>query len=132
MVKGTFRQNVIRINTPFESKPKSSNQPTSPQPSSDTLASLGYPSFGKLLHPSFSKLSLSPSRLSETLISDPHCSPSCSSCNCSTTPKYSFISTHIPGVGGNYLEFCSHPLAQDVEIIGQSPFSIFDKELIPY
>ncbi|TEB25932.1 hypothetical protein FA13DRAFT_1692721 [Coprinellus micaceus] len=35
----------------------------------------------------------------------------------SYTPKSTFIPTHLPGVGSNYLEFSSHPLAQDVEVI---------------
>ena len=33
--------------------------------------------------------------------------------------KSSFIPTHLPGVGSNYLEFTPHPLAQDVEIISE-------------
>ena len=29
-----------------------------------------------------------------------------------------FMPTHLPGIGNNYLEFLSHPLAHDVETIG--------------
>ncbi|PPQ93258.1 hypothetical protein CVT25_015256 [Psilocybe cyanescens] len=33
------------------------------------------------------------------------------------TSKSTFIATGVPGLGSNYLEFTSHPLAHDVEII---------------
>ncbi|KAG5352340.1 hypothetical protein C0989_002722 [Termitomyces sp. Mn162] len=115
-VKGTFYQNVIRISAPFKSKSKSSTQPTLLQSSSNSPSSPSSPSFTNLLHPSFSKSSLSSSRFSETSALDSQYSPSSSS-NHRAIPECSFISTHLPGVGGNYLEFCQHPLAHDVEII---------------
>ncbi|KAG6860584.1 hypothetical protein C0995_009633, partial [Termitomyces sp. Mi166 len=113
-VKGTFHQNVIRISAPFKSKSKPSPQSTSSQSSSNS--SLSSPSLPDLLCPSSSKLSLSPSRPLESPASDSYHPPS-SFIDYSVTPKCSFIPTHLPGVGGNYLEFCSHSLAHDVEII---------------
>lgn len=34
-----------------------------------------------------------------------------------TTPGSIFIPAHVPGLGSNYLEFTSHVLAHDVEVI---------------
>jgi hypothetical protein len=61
-----------------------------------------------------SKLSLFPQSKTSLSSSDDDELPKSPS---SYTPKSTFIPTHLPGVGSNYLEFSSHPLAQDVEII---------------
>lgn len=44
-------------------------------------------------------------------------STSSSSSSTSTKSNSSFVHTGLPGLGSNYLEFTSHPLADDVEII---------------
>ncbi|EDR14786.1 uncharacterized protein LACBIDRAFT_292206 [Laccaria bicolor S238N-H82] len=114
---GTFHHNCIRIPT----RAKLSKMKTS----SSSKVNLSSPSCPKLsLRSSRAKLS-SPSKL--TLASPPSspidepCDPpsitSSSSSSPQTSSRSTFISTHLPGVGSNYLEFTPHPLAPDVEII---------------
>ncbi|KAF9036639.1 hypothetical protein BJ165DRAFT_1504836 [Panaeolus papilionaceus] len=88
-VKGTFHQNVVRVPAPLKGLKS--------KPSRSALSSPSKPSV-------FS--SYSSSSLSSTSVSEPK-----------QTLHSVFIPTHIPGIGSNYLEFDSHPLAQDVEII---------------
>jgi len=61
------------------------------------------------------KVKLSPS------FSQPPASPASSSPSFATTerksPNSTFFPAHVPGLGSSYLEFESHPLAHDVEII---------------
>ncbi|CAA7271469.1 unnamed protein product [Cyclocybe aegerita] len=92
-VKGTFHQNVIRIPT--------SSKASKFMPSS--------PAKGKPFSPSKPYLASSPSLSSS----------SSDESDAETKPlaKSAFIPTHLPGVGSNYLEFVSHPLAHDIEII---------------
>ncbi|KAF5315515.1 hypothetical protein D9611_004966 [Ephemerocybe angulata] len=98
-VQGTFHQNCIRIPAPLKASKSKASTPSSPI---------------SLKHKTSSKRSLfSASRynLSSSDDDEPPKSP------ISPTPKSTFIPTHLAGVGSNYLEFESHPLAQDVEII---------------
>ncbi|TFK42332.1 hypothetical protein BDQ12DRAFT_731993 [Crucibulum laeve] len=87
--KGTFHQNVIRIPTSLKSSAKL-NLPSSP---------------------SKNRLSSYTSSSSSSSSSEDLHSPS------KDTAKATFIQTHVPGLGSNYLEFNSHPLCHDVEII---------------
>ncbi|KAF8912066.1 hypothetical protein CPB84DRAFT_1761180 [Gymnopilus junonius] len=96
-IKGTFYQNVVRIST--RSKvPKS--RLTSLSKSKHSSAS---PDF---LH-STSSVSLWSSSSRSTEDQEP----------AAQLLKSIFISPRIPGLGSNYLEFASHPLAHDIEII---------------
>ncbi|RXW19627.1 hypothetical protein EST38_g6223 [Candolleomyces aberdarensis] len=105
-VQGSFHQNCIRLPTPLKSKSKSSSPTSSTslkrKPSLATKLSLMSPSKFNVSSPPSSPIDDEPQ------------SPKSPS---SYTPKSTFIPTHFPGIGSNYLEFSSHPLAQDVEII---------------
>ncbi|KAF9564424.1 hypothetical protein CPC08DRAFT_685293 [Agrocybe pediades] len=66
------------------------------------------------------------SKLEKTLFANVPCESSSSSVRSGSTDdskheskpiKSTFIPARIPGVGSNYLDFASHPLADDVEII---------------
>ncbi|KAG6820840.1 hypothetical protein H0H93_010667 [Arthromyces matolae] len=109
-VKGTFHQNVIRLPSPFKSR-SSKSSPSSRLTSTVDRVPSTTPSVANLFLPSsFSKISLSSSlsSSSSSFSHQPHIKK--------TSPS-TFIPTHLPGIGGNYLEFDSHPLAHDVEII---------------
>ncbi|KAF5386560.1 hypothetical protein D9615_001589 [Tricholomella constricta] len=108
--KGTFYQNVIRVPASFKSKPK---DPTPSSSLSSSPISLSPP----FLPFSPSSASLSSSASYGQSSSSFNTSSSLSPPTHTETPKSSFIPTHLPGVGNNYLEFCQHPLAHDVEII---------------
>ncbi|KAF8077685.1 hypothetical protein FPV67DRAFT_1462662 [Lyophyllum atratum] len=125
--KGTFYQNVIRVPASFKTMPKPSSPATSSAspPSLTSLNSTASPSLSSSSS-STSVRSLSLSSTSSGSPSSSICTPPLSSTHAETpkpssthteTPKSSFIPTHLPGVGNNYLEFCQHPLADDVEII---------------
>ncbi|KAF8163571.1 hypothetical protein B0H34DRAFT_857025 [Crassisporium funariophilum] len=95
-VRGTFHQNAIRIATPYKSH--KFNLTSSPNrglrsPSKPLLTASDLPS-------AFSSSSSIGTPVPEPKVLKPK-----------------FIPTHLPGLGSNYLEFASHPLAQDVEII---------------
>jgi len=99
-IKGTFYQNVIRLPNPLKSKGSSTkfcNAATSPT--------------------SYNLLSEASSTCSSLRSSNSSCSLAKSSCTPPETPNSSFIPTHLPGVGGNYLEFSQHPLANNAELI---------------
>ncbi|KAJ3517395.1 hypothetical protein NLJ89_g516 [Agrocybe chaxingu] len=95
-VKGTFHQNVIRIPTSSKTSKFMLSSPTKSKPFSPSKPYLA------------SSPSLSSSSSSSSDQSDAESKP---------LAKSAFIPTHLPGVGSNYLEFVSHPLAHDVEII---------------
>ncbi|KAG6854555.1 hypothetical protein C0991_004891 [Blastosporella zonata] len=116
-IKGTFYHNVIRVKVPFKPKPKPSIPSTPSTSSSNSPASHSSFSLANLPLPSFSTMSLTSCRSSGSPLSDSCHSPSVSPTTHTATPKSSFIPTHLPGVGGNYLEFSQHPLAHDIEII---------------
>ncbi|PPQ67467.1 hypothetical protein CVT24_011524 [Panaeolus cyanescens] len=88
-VKGAFHQNVVRMPAPLKGLKS--------KPSRTKLSSSGLSSSSSL------SSSLSSVNLSEPCLKQ--------------NPHSTFIPTHITGVGSNYLEFDSHPLADDVEII---------------
>lgn len=92
-VKGSFHYNAIRI----------------PSPSKSPKLKLSSPSWYKL--PSFSTTQFSPTSSASSISCTSSSEPG------AKIPKSTFISTRLPGVGSNYLEFGSHPLAPDVEII---------------
>ncbi|RDB21487.1 hypothetical protein Hypma_011895 [Hypsizygus marmoreus] len=109
--KGTFYQNSIRLSTPFRSKAKLSSTAhfdSDPNPSTAPSSPL---SSSSSLHSSAS------SALTSNASSPCICAPSHPRSTPTDCPKSSFISTYLPGVGSNYLEFCHHPLAHDIEII---------------
>ncbi|KAF9484663.1 hypothetical protein BDN70DRAFT_81954 [Pholiota conissans] len=91
-VKGSFHQNALRI----------------PSGSKHSKPKLSSPSKFRLSSPSTHFLSSSTKSISEDVECDP---------KSSELGKSTFIPTHLPGVGSCYLEFSSHPLAQDIEII---------------
>lgn len=95
--KGTFYQNTIRIPMPLKSKLSRSQSKL-------------------MLSANFSKVDTLCSQPSLTSTSYP------SSRSLSETPNSTFIPTHVPGLGSNYLEFTPHPLAHDVEIISKQFF----------
>ncbi|KAF9469340.1 hypothetical protein BDZ94DRAFT_1152278 [Collybia nuda] len=102
-IKGTFYQNSIRLPASFKTKNKTPSFQHAPSssslsPPSLTASNSSSTSSSALCSASFSSLAPQP---------PPH----------TDTPKSSFIPTRLPGLGGNYLEFSSHPLAHDVEII---------------
>jgi len=99
-IRGTFHQNSIRI-------------PRSSKPSKFKLSS---PSKHTLLSPS-TLFPTSPSLSSSSSFSSLSSSSIKEKDPDHKSLKSSFIPTHLPGVGSNYLEFIPHPLAQDVEII---------------
>ncbi|KAF8236272.1 hypothetical protein L208DRAFT_1252598 [Tricholoma matsutake] len=105
-IKGTFHQNTIRIPAPFKSIKSSSSHNTTTTPFSFSAPS----STATTSSSSTSSLSTSPSSSSSSSLPP-------QSTGHSHTLKSSFFATHLPGLGSNYLEFCSHPLAHDVEII---------------
>jgi hypothetical protein len=98
-IKGTFHQNSIRIPRRSKSSKFKISSPSKLNFSSPSTPSLSSPS----LSSSSSSSSSSPSVKRGELDHKPL--------------KSSFIPTHLPGVGSNYLEFKPHPLAQDIEII---------------
>ncbi|KAG6817822.1 hypothetical protein H0H87_003230 [Tephrocybe sp. NHM501043] len=114
-VKGTFHQNVIRVSAPFTTKLKCAIPSTLSGSSPSSPASNSPACLSQSPLPTLSMTSLTSSHSSKSPMSDScHSFPSSSH---TTSPKSSFIATHLPGVGGNYLEFCQHPLAHDVEIV---------------
>ena len=93
--KGTFHQNAVRIPVPLP------------------LLSLSK----RTSKASLSDADEPPSPASSA---SRHSFASTSSCSSTASTKSrSFIYTGLPGVGSNYLEFTSHPLADDVEIISR-------------
>ncbi|KAG5645604.1 hypothetical protein DXG03_005742 [Asterophora parasitica] len=118
--KGTFYQNVIRVPTslkPTRKRSSSSSSTTSPSPfSSSSHSPTSLPLLSLPSSPSTASLfSSAPSSTSSSSPAPSLCTPSPPPHT--ETPKSSFIPTHLPGVGSNYLEFCQHPLAHDVELI---------------
>ncbi|TFK30185.1 hypothetical protein FA15DRAFT_663567 [Coprinopsis marcescibilis] len=97
-MKGSLHQNCIRIPGPLKSSKSKQSAPPTP-------ALKRKPS---KLHIFSSK---SDAHLSATNDCEFVSSPS------SPSPKSTFLPAHLPGLGSNYLEFESHPLALDVEII---------------
>jgi hypothetical protein len=96
-IKGTFHHNVIRLPT-FKSKStlsrKSSiSSETSSCSSTETLATTANESSDSLAKPQ---------PVFQAGVE---------------TSKSAFIPTHLPGLGSNYIEFSSHPLANDVEMV---------------
>lgn len=113
--KGTFHQNTIRIPSPFKSMKSSSpvvSSSLTSTSSSSSASSISSPS-SSVVSSSLSSSTRSTSSTSLSSCSLAHSSPPATH----VTPKSSFFPTHLPGFGNNYLEFCSHPLAHDVEII---------------
>ncbi|KAG2020151.1 hypothetical protein CC2G_005519 [Coprinopsis cinerea AmutBmut pab1-1] len=101
-IKGSFHQNCIRLPAPLKSS--KGKQPLSPPSPSVKRKPSKLAIFTK---PSASDEPLSPVVDEDALPTSPS----------SPTPKSTFIPTLLPGLGSNYLEFESHPLALDVEII---------------
>ncbi|PPQ73600.1 hypothetical protein CVT26_010498 [Gymnopilus dilepis] len=96
-VKGTFYQNVVRI--PFRPKlPRCSLSSPSKAVLSETSSALTHSASSVSLRSGSSKSVDSQDLLLQA-------------------QKSAFLSTHVPGLGSNYLEFTSHPLAHDIEII---------------
>lgn len=108
--KGTFYQNVIRVSTSFKPR-KSLVSSTSSRGSTSSHSLFSFPSSLSL---SSSALASSPGSSNSSICTSQSTVPSTTH---TKTPKSAFIPTHLPGVGSNYLEFCQHPLAHDVEII---------------
>ncbi|KXN91393.1 hypothetical protein AN958_00655 [Leucoagaricus sp. SymC.cos] len=106
-VKGTFHQNALRFPSPLKtSKPRLSVQTQLPVPPAPLSSS------------SPKSLFKSPSRIFSSSPSSPPPPPSLeTSFKDKDCTKSTFVPTHVPGFGSNYLEFESHPLAKDVEII---------------
>ncbi|KAF7778492.1 hypothetical protein Agabi119p4_2837 [Agaricus bisporus var. burnettii] len=102
--KGTFHQNVIRLPT-LKSKPKLFVQTQLTPPSSPPVSPTSPRSLfrSRSRTSSVNKSTLSLSLTEEQLPCD--------------TPKSTFLPTHVPGFGSNYLEFVTHPLTKDVEVI---------------
>ncbi|KAF8954613.1 hypothetical protein BDZ97DRAFT_1928056 [Flammula alnicola] len=98
-IKGSFHQNTFRI----------------PSPSKTPKSKLSSPSKYKLSSPSTLLLGAIPSSKSSALSSTSEEAESETKIH--ELGKSTFIPTHLPGVGSCYLEFSSHPLAHDIEII---------------
>ncbi|KAF5358413.1 hypothetical protein D9756_001295 [Leucocoprinus leucothites] len=106
-IKGTFHQNALRFPAALKSsKPRLSIQTQLPAPPQPSLSPLSPKTLLK-----------SSSRIFSSSPSSPPPSPTFETTFKGAAVKSTFVPTHVPGFGSNYLEFDPHPETTEVEII---------------